>query len=88
MKRFFNFKNLPIFFQNTKLGTVALLLLVASVMSVVFAVAINWIFGLIWLVVVVIGLVFSGQAFKEVSENAQEYLSGLGYRIARSEQEA
>lgn len=88
MKRFFNFKNLPIFFLNTKLGTVALLLLVASVMSVVFAVIINWIFGLIWLVVVVIGLVFSGQAFKEVSENAQEYLSGLGYRIARSEQEA
>ncbi|MBC9702552.1 MAG: hypothetical protein H9W83_08480, partial [Leuconostoc sp.] len=88
MKRFFSFKNLPIFFQNTKLSTVAFLLLVSSVMSVIFAMLFNITFGLIWLAIVIIGLVFSAQAFKEVSEDAQEYLSGLGYRIARSEQEA
>lgn len=66
----------------------AFLLLVSSVMSVIFAMLFNITFGLIWLAIVIIGLVFSAQAFKEVSEDAQEYLSGLGYRIARSEQEA
>lgn len=88
MKKLFNFKTLPIFFQSTKLGTVALLLLLVSLLSAFFAVLVNWVFGLIWLIVVIIGLIYSGQALKEVSENAQEYLSGLGYRISRSEQEA
>lgn len=88
MKKLFNFKTLPIFFQSTKLGTVALLLLLVSLLSTFFAVLVNWVFGLIWLIVVIIGLIYSGQALKEVSENAQEYLSGLGYRISRSEQEA
>ncbi len=45
-------------------------------------------FGLIWIIVVIIGLVYSVQALKEVNEDVQEYLSGLGYRISRSEQEA
>lgn len=88
MKKLFNFKTLPIFFQSTKLGTVALLLLLVSLLSAFFAILVNWVFGLIWLIVVIIGLIYSGQALKEVSENAQEYLSGLGYRISRSEQEA
>lgn len=88
MKKLFNFKTLPIFFQSTKLGTVALLLLLVSLLSAFFAVLVNWVFGLIWSIVVIIGLIYSGQALKEVSENAQEYLSGLGYRISRSEQEA
>ena len=88
MKKLFNFKTLPIFFQSTKLGTVALLLLLVSLLSAFFSVLVNWVFGLIWLIVVIIGLIYSGQALKEVSENAQEYLSGLGYRISRSEQEA
>ena len=88
MKKLFNFKTLPIFFQSTKLGTVALLLLLVSLLSAFFAVLVNWVFGLIWLIVVIIGLIYSGQALKEISENAQEYLSGLGYRISRSEQEA
>ncbi|WP_349582603.1 DHH family phosphoesterase [Leuconostoc citreum] len=88
MKKLFNFKTLPIFFQSTKLGTVALLLLLVSLLSAFFAVLVNWVFGLIWLIVIIIGLIYSGQALKEVSENAQEYLSGLGYRISRSEQEA
>lgn len=88
MKKLFNFKSLPIFFQNTKLGMVTLLLLLVSLMSVFFALLINWVFGLIWVIVVVIGLVYSAQALREVNENAQEYLSGLGYRISRSEQEA
>lgn len=88
MKKLFDFKTLPIFFQSTKLGTVALLLLSVSVMSVFFALLVNWIFGLIWIVVVLIGLVYSAQSLKEVNENAQEYLTGLGYRISRSEQEA
>lgn len=88
VKKLFNFKTLPIFFQSTKLGTVALLLLLVSLLSTFFAVLVNWVFGLIWLIVVIIGLIYSGQALKEVSENAQEYLSGLGYRISRSEQEA
>ncbi|MFR8086672.1 MAG: hypothetical protein ACLU6U_06100, partial [Leuconostoc gelidum] len=88
MKKLFNFKTLPIFFQNSKLGTVTLLLLFVSVMSGIFALMNNWVFGLIWVIIVVIGLVYSTQALKEVNENAQEYLSGLGYRISRSEQEA
>jgi len=88
VKKLFNFKTLPIFFQNSKLGAVTLLLIFVSGMSVIFALLTNWIFGLIWLIVVIIGLVYSAQALREVNENAQEYLSGLGYRISRSEQEA
>ena len=88
MKKIFNFKTLPIFFQSTKLGTVALLLLFVSLTSAFFALLVNWVFGLIWLIVVIIGLIYSGQSLKEVNENVQEYLSGLGYRISRSEQEA
>ena len=71
MKKLFNFKTLPIFFQSTKLGTVALLLLLVSLLSAFFAVLVNWVFGLIWLIVVIIGLIYSGQALKEVSENAR-----------------
>ena len=52
MKKLFNFKTLPIFFQSTKLGTVALLLLLVSLLSAFFAVLVNWVFGLIWLIVV------------------------------------
>ncbi|WP_367301158.1 DHH family phosphoesterase [Leuconostoc carnosum] len=88
MKKLLDFKSLPIFFQNSKLGMVALLLFAVSGLSVIFALLINWIFGLIWIIVVIIGLVYSVQALKEVNEDVQEYLSGLGYRISRSEQEA
>lgn len=35
-----------------------------------------------------VGLIYSARALQEVNENAQEYLTGLGYRISRSEQEA
>ncbi|KAI3473810.1 hypothetical protein Pfo_030889 [Paulownia fortunei] len=59
-------------------------------MSVVFAVIINWIFGLIWLVVVVIGLVFSGQAFKRLSYCPQRTRSfdsyANRYHIAEQDQ--
>lgn len=88
MKKLFNFKTLPIFFQNSKLGTVTLLLILVSCMSVIFALMTNLVFGIIWAIIVIVGLVYSAQALKEVNENAQEYLSGLGYRISRSEQEA
>ena len=88
MKKFFDFKNLPIFFQNSKLGAVAFLLLAVSVLSVIFATLYNWIFGLLWFVIVVISLFYSTRALREVNENTQAYLSGLGYRILRSEQEA
>lgn len=88
MKRLFRFDNLPIFFQNSKLGTVAFLLLLSSAISVIFAVLLNFIFGFVWALVVIIALVYSTRALKEVNENTQEYLSGLTYRIYRSEQEA
>lgn len=88
MKRLFNVQSLPIFFQNSKLGTVAFLLLAVSLISVFFAMALNVYFGLVWLLITVIGLVYSTRALQEVNDDTQAYLSGLSYRISRTEQEA
>jgi c-di-AMP phosphodiesterase-like protein len=88
LKRLFNVQSLPIFFQNSKLGTVAFLLLAVSLISVFFAMALNVYFGLVWLLITVIGLVYSTRALQEVNDDTQAYLSGLSYRISRTEQEA
>lgn len=88
MKRIFNVQSLPIFFQNSKLGTVAFLLLAVSAVSALFAFLIQPLFGAIWLIVTAIGLWYSARTLQEVNDDTQAYLTGLSYRISRTEQEA
>lgn len=88
MKRFFERENLPFFLRNPNLRWIALFLFVVSALGIVFSMLISWVFGVIMLILVGIGLVFVLNSLQEVVSDTNEYISDLTYRINRGEQEA
>jgi len=88
MKKFFSRENIPFFLQNQPLRLLALVILGLSLITVVTGFLMNWIFGTIVLVLIVMGGVLSYNTLVELSSSANEYISDLSYRIKRGEQEA
>lgn len=88
MKQIFDNKNLPFFLRNPSLRWIALFMFVVSAFGIVFAAMINWIAGLIMLVLVVVGLFFVLNLLREIVADTNDFIYDLTYRINRGEQEA
>lgn len=88
MKDFFDRENLSIFIKNTNVRSLAIFLVVVSGLGVIFAFMTSWIYGLIMLVLIVIGLYFSIELLQRMATDTHEYLKDLAYRIKNGEQQA
>ncbi len=76
------------FMKNSKIRLIAFFLLAMSLVCAVMAFLVNPILGLIILVMVVLTVVVASFTLKAITEDTNEYISDLSYRIKRGEQEA
>ncbi|WEV54563.1 DHH family phosphoesterase [Leuconostocaceae bacterium ESL0723] len=88
MKRLWDSIHLPNFIKRSQFGAVHLFLFIISIVSVIFALALNLLLGIIWLGIVAIVLSLTVQNIKSTTQSMEAYLSDLTYRIGRTEQEA
>ncbi|CAH1855179.1 DHH family phosphoesterase [Convivina intestini] len=88
MKKWLNFTNLPKLSKRMDLAVLYWLILGISLFSVIYAFIINWGLGLIWLGVVLIALRYGINTTQAASQDTEEYLNDLTYRVSRTEQEA
>ncbi len=88
MKNKFKQLKLPQFLDDTRLRTVALILLGLTAVSLVFAAMLDWLIALILFVLLIGTVITVLYAIETVTENTAKYVSDLSYRIKRGEQEA
>ncbi|GAB6092982.1 DHH family phosphoesterase [Furfurilactobacillus curtus] len=88
MRQLFAKLHLPVFMQNTRLRWVAGYGFALGLLSVIIAFMLNWIFGLVMLLIVLVLLVLVFNTLQEISIDTQEFIADLSYRIKRGEQEA
>ena len=88
MKKIFSREKIPFFLQNQQLRLLALVIFSLSLIMLVTGYLMNWIFGTVVLILIVMAGVISYNTLIELSSSANEYISDLSYRIKRGEQEA
>ncbi|AVK64091.1 hypothetical protein C5Z26_08190 [Lactobacillus sp. CBA3606] len=88
MKKIFSRENIPFFLQNQPLRLLSFVILGLSLITLVTGFLVNWIFGTIILVLIIMAGILSYNTLIELSSSANEYISDLSYRIKRGEQEA
>lgn len=59
-----------------------------AIVGAVLAWLVNWVVGIIWLVLVVIALIVIFRTLQDLSEQTTHYIENLSYRINRGEQES
>ncbi|WP_439819048.1 DHH family phosphoesterase [Weissella paramesenteroides] len=79
---------LPTFFRNQRLSGMAALVSFIAIVGAVLAWLVNWVVGIIWLVLVVIALIVIFRTLQDLSEQTTHYIENLSYRINRGEQES
>ncbi|MFC6314434.1 DHH family phosphoesterase [Lapidilactobacillus achengensis] len=79
---------IPTFFADVQLRVIALTVLGIAIAASIVAMILNPIFGIVFLVAIIllVGVIFYG--FEVLSKNTNRYVSDLSYRIKRGEQEA
>ena len=82
------FTALPTFFKNQRLGGLAALVSFIAIVGTILAWFVNWIVGIIWLILVIIALIVIFKALQGISEQTTHYIENLSYRINRGEQES
>ncbi len=82
------FTALPTFFKNQRLVGVAALVSFIAIVGTILAWFVNWIVGIIWLVLVIIALIVIFKTLQGLSEQTTHYIENLSYRINRGEQES
>jgi len=88
MKKFFSRENIPFFLQNQQLRLLALVIFGLSLITLVTGFLMNWIFGTVVLILIILASIMSYNTLIELSSSANEYISDLSYRIKRGEQAA
>lgn len=90
MKQIFSkdFWHLPDFMKNSKIMLIAIFLLLLSIVCEIMAFIVNPILGLVLLVLVLLTIGVAFYTLKEITEDTNEYISDLSYRIKRGEQES
>lgn len=79
---------LPIVFQNKRFALAAILISILGLMGIMMAFMINWMIGLVWVVMVLGALAIIFNTLKNVSEDTSDYINNLSHRVNRGEQEA
>lgn len=82
------FTALPTFFKNQRLGGLAALVSFIAIVGTILAWFVNWIVGIIWLILVIIALIVIFKTLQGISEQTTHYIENLSYRINRGEQES
>src|SRR5699024_2470583 len=67
---------------------VALLLIAMAVVSDALAFTFNWIFGIVFLLILVLVIIGAFISLAEIKAQTSDYISDLTYRIQREEQDA
>ncbi|MBM7617684.1 c-di-AMP phosphodiesterase-like protein [Weissella uvarum] len=78
----------PQIFQNRSIGWIAVLVSLIALLGTILAFNVNWLVGVIWLVLVLIALMIIFRTLREMSEDTAKYLANLSYRIKRSGEES
>ncbi|KRN89337.1 DHH family phosphoesterase [Ligilactobacillus ceti] len=81
-------RQMPDFLHNERLRLLAIFLGLLALVGVVLAFTIDWILGLILIFVTAIILGFSFRTLAKITDDTNEYISDLSYRIKRGEQDA
>ena len=79
---------MPDFIENAHLRQLALILVALAFISVLYALFLNPLFGLIMLVLVIIVLILAYRRLEQVNTDTNEYISNLSYRMKRGEEDA
>lgn len=82
------FTALPTFFKNQRLGGLAALVSFIAIVGTILAWFVNWIVGIIWLILVIIALIVIFKTLQGLSEQTTHYIENLSYHINRGEQES
>ena len=82
------FTALPTFFKNQRLGGLAALVSFIAIVGTILAWFVNWIVGIIWLILVIIALIVIFKTLQGISEQTTHYIENLSYRINCGEQES
>lgn len=82
------FTALPTFFKNQRLGGLAALVSFIAIVGTILAWFVNWIVGIIWLILVIIALIVIFKTLQGLSGQTTHYIENLSYRINRGEQES
>lgn len=88
MRRVRKFTALPTFFKNQRLGGLAALVSFIAIVGTILAWFVNWIVGIIWLILVIIALIVIFKTLQGLSEQTTHYIENLSYHINRGEQES
>lgn len=82
------FGDIPEIFKNEQFRLVAILLIIMAVVSDVLAFAFNWIFGVIFLLILFLVVAWAFTTLTQIRAQTSDYISDLTYRIQRDEQDA
>lgn len=88
MHKLFSRANVPEFLQNQRLRGIAFMTAGLAILGIVLSFLLNWIFGLVILVLVGVGMLLVFNTMAEIGADTAQYISDLSYRIQQGEQES
>ncbi|MDF7637579.1 DHH family phosphoesterase [Leuconostocaceae bacterium ESL0958] len=88
MKTFKNWRALSRYQQNQAVVLSGWLMLILAIVSLIAVTYVSWIFGLVWLIGLVLIAYFLLRALIRSSEDNESYLEELTYRVRSGQQEA
>ena len=88
MKKLFSRSNIPEFLQNRRLRGIAIMTAALAILGIVLSFLLNWVFGVIVLVLVGIATLVVFNTMAEIGDDTTQYISDLSFRIQQGEQEA
>lgn len=88
MNRFFKINKLPEFLQNVRIRLLLAIVGGIAFSGLIAAFLLNIIFGIVLLIIEVVGLLYLIEILKKIGADSTQYISDLSFRIERGEQEA
>ena len=88
MNKLFSRANVPEFLQNRRLRGIAMMTAILAILGIVLSFLLNWIFGIVVLVLVGIATLVAFNTMAEIGADTTQYISDLSFRIQQGEQEA
>ena len=88
MKQWQNKIKIPRLFQNRSIGWIVILVSLIALLGLILAFNVNWLIGVVWLILVLIALTIIFRTLRDISDDTAQYLTNLSYRIKRSGEES
>jgi c-di-AMP phosphodiesterase-like protein len=88
VKQWQNKIKIPRLFQNRSIGWIVILVSLIALLGLILAFNVNWLIGVVWLILVLIALTIIFRTLRDISDDTAQYLTNLSYRIKRSGEES